>query len=143
VSVAAKRRRLPAGPSGRIARKKAINTIGGKMIETRMLAFVDVKDRDSWQDWSRQHMEWHTRIYTEAVKQGFRRYDIFPQIRDMADVEGWAYFHSVEHQNIAESVGTSIVDLSGFDASDEDVIASWLSVHAQIHTDIRTVLAIT
>jgi len=112
------------------------------MIETRMLAFVEVDKRESWQDWSRQHMEWHQRIYTEAVKQGFKKYDIFPQIRDMDDLEGWAYFHSVEHQNIAESVGTSIVDLSGFDPSDAEVIGSWLDVHSQIHTDIRTVLRI-
>ena len=107
-----------------------------------MLAFVDVKARDSWQDWSRQHMEWHQRIYTEAVNQGFRKYDIFPQIRDMDDIEGWSYFHSLEHQNIAQSLGTSIIDLSGFDPSDADVIASWLDVHSQIHTDIRSVLRI-
>lgn len=112
------------------------------MIETRMLAFVTVDNRDAWQDWSRQHMEWHTRIYTEAVNQGFKRYDIYPLLRDMDDIEGWAYFHSTEHQNIAESLGTSIVDLSGFDPSDKDVIESWLDIHSQLHTDIRSVLRI-
>lgn len=112
------------------------------MIETRMLAFVDVADRASWQDWSRQHFEWHNRIYTEAVNQGFKKYDIFPQIRDMDDLEGWAYFHSVEHQNIASTIGTSIVDLSGFDPSDVDIISDWLEIHSEIHTDIRSVLRI-
>jgi hypothetical protein len=112
------------------------------MIETRMLAFVDVKDRDSWADWSRQHMEWHQKIYTVAVNRGYTKYDVYPQIRDMEDLEGWAYFHSVEHQNIAASIGTSMVDLSGFDPSDEEVIASWLDVHSQIHSDIRSVLRI-
>jgi hypothetical protein len=107
-----------------------------------MLAFVVVDNREAWQDWSRQHMEWHQRIYTEAVKAGFRKYDIYPQIRDMDDLEGWAYFHSVEHQNIAESIGIGFVDLSGFDPSDKDVIESWLGIHAQIHTDIRTALRV-
>ena len=113
------------------------------MIETQMLAFVDPNDRASWQDWSRQHMEWHQRIYTEAVNQGYRRYDVYPQIRDMDDLEGWAYFHSVEHANIAGAIGgVAFVDLSGFDPSDKEVIDSWLESHAQLHTDIRTVLRI-
>ena len=48
-----------------------------KMLETRMLAFVITDDRAAWQDWSRQHMEWHQKIYTEAVNQGFKKYEIF------------------------------------------------------------------
>jgi hypothetical protein len=107
-----------------------------------MLAFVITDDRAAWQDWSRQHMEWHQKIYTEAVNQGFKKYEIFPQIRDMDDLEGWAYFHSVEHQSIADSLRIGSIDLSGFDPSDKDVIESWLNIHAQIHTDIRTVLRI-
>lgn len=112
------------------------------MIETSMLAFVEVDKRESWQDWSRQHMEWHQRIYYEALKQGYPRFDTYPQIRDMDDLEGWAYFHSTEHGNIANSIGGAYVDLSGFDPSDKDVIEDWLNVHAHIHTDIRAVLRI-
>ena len=112
------------------------------MIDTRMLAYVEADKRESWLDWSRQHMEWHQRIFTEATNQGFPRYDTYPQIRDMDDLEGWAYFHSSEHGNIANSLGTGFVDLSGFDPSDKEVIDSWLDVHAQIHTDIRAVLRI-
>src|SRR5574341_364169 len=74
------------------------------MIEPRMLAFLDPNDKESWQDWARQHMEWHQRIYTEAVKQGFPRYDTYPTLRDMDDLEGWAYFHSMEHSNITHSI---------------------------------------
>ena len=112
------------------------------MIETHMLAFVEIDKRESWQDWSRQHMEWHQRIFSEAKKQGYRRYDVYPQIRDMDDLEGWAYFHSSEHGNIANSIGTQYADLSGFDPSDKDVMESWLDIHARIHTDIRTILGI-
>ena len=112
------------------------------MLDTRMLAFVVIDERDSWQDWNRQHMEWHQRIYTEAVKQGFPRFDTYPAIRDMDDIEGWVYFHSTEHGNMANAIGTQFVDLGSFDPSDPDVMASWLDVHAAIHTDLRTVLRI-
>ena len=113
------------------------------MIETRMLAYLEPNDKDAMQDWSRQHMEWHQRIYTEAVKQGFKTYDIFPQIRDMDDLEGWAYFHNLEHFNITSSIfiGES-PDLTDLDPEDRDSWDSWMSIHAEIHTEIRTALKI-
>jgi|SRR5262245_13268687 len=113
------------------------------MIEPRMLAFLPRNDKEAWEDWARQHMEWHTRIYTEAVKQGFKRYDIFPQIRDMDDLEGWAYFHNLEHANITSSIFIGEApDLSSPDPEDDDNWASWHDAHAQVHSDIRNALKI-
>jgi hypothetical protein len=87
-------------------------------------------------------MEWHQLIYTEAVKQGFKKYDVYPLIRDIEDLEGWAYFHSLEHQNISFSLGTNTTDLTDFTPDDADVFSDWLNIHAEIHTDLRTVLGI-
>jgi hypothetical protein len=111
------------------------------MIETRMLAFLEPNDQDQLQDWARQHMEWHQRIFTEAVNQGFKPYDIYPQIRDMDDLEGWAYFHNLEHQNITSTIfiGAS-ADLTGLDPEDRDAWDSWMEAHAEIHTQIRSAL---
>lgn len=113
------------------------------MIEPRMLALVPREDKDALQDWVRQHMEWHVRIYTEAVKQGFKRYDAYATLRDMDDLEGWAYFHFLEHQNIAHSLGVSQPpDLTEIDPQDDISWVSWHEAHAEVHTDLRSALGI-
>ena len=113
------------------------------MIETQMLAYLEAHDKDALADWARQHMEWHVRIYTEVIKQGFKAYDAYPTIRDMEDLEGWAYFHLLEHEGIAHSLGLpDPPDLGDVDPDDKDSWESWLSIHANIHTDIRSVLNI-
>src|SRR5512137_2473522 len=101
------------------------------MIDTRMLAFLEPKDLDARQDWSRQHFEWHQKIYTEAIAQGFPRFDTFPQIVDMTDLEGWAYFHNLEHANITHSIFIGEApDLSDLTDEDDDAWADWMNVHA-------------
>jgi hypothetical protein len=113
------------------------------MIEPRMLGFLEPDDKDSWQDWARQHMEWHQRIYTEAVKQGFKRYDAFATIRDMDDLEGWAYFHNLEHANITSSIFIGeAADLGFIDPDDRESWDSWHAAHALIHAEIRDALKI-
>ncbi len=110
-------------------------------IEPRMLAFLDPKDLDARSDWARQHMEWHQRIYTEAVKQGFPRFDTYATLRDMDDLDGWAYFHSMEHSNITHSIFIGEpADLSYLDPEDPDGWLSWMDVHSKIHAEIRTAL---
>lgn len=113
------------------------------VIETRMLAFLEPNDQDAMQDWARQHMEWHQRVYTEAVKQGFKIYSVYPQIRDMDDLEGWSYFHNLEHANITSSIFIGeAADLNGLDPQDRDAWDSWMNAHAEIHSEIRSALGI-
>ena len=113
------------------------------MIEPRMLAFVPRGDKEALNDWARQHSEWHEKIYTEAVKQGFKRFDIYPTLRDMDDLEGWSYFHQMEHSNMANSIGTAQPpDLSGLDEEDEENWVTWHQSHAEIHADLRSALGI-
>lgn len=112
------------------------------MIEPRMLAYLEPNDKEAFEDWARQHAEWHTRIYLEAVKKGFTKFDVYP-MRDIGDLEGWTYFHNLEHENITHSIFIGDpVDLSGLDPDDKDVWASWMQAHAQIHAEIRTALGI-
>lgn len=113
------------------------------MIEPRMLAYLEPDDLDARNDWARQHMEWHTRIYTEAVKQGFKKYDTFAMIRDMEDLEGWSYYHNLEHQNLTTSIfiGES-PDLEGLNPDDPEAWQDWMDGHAKIHAEIRTALGI-
>lgn len=112
------------------------------MIETRMLAFLESGDTDAMDDWSRLHMEWHQVIYTTAIKNGFKQFDVYPTIRDMNDLEGWLYFHNIEHQNMANSIGIGQLDLSDVDPDDHESWSSWLEAHSQIHTDLRSALGI-
>lgn len=112
-------------------------------IEPRMLAFLEPDDMDARNDWARQHMEWHQRIYTEAVKQGFKRYDTYATLRDMDDLEGWAYVHSMEHANITHSIFIGEApDLSYIDPQDKDAWSSWMDIHSKIHAEIRTALGL-
>jgi len=113
------------------------------MIEPFMLAFVEPNDLDARQDWARQHAEWHQRIYTEAVKTGFQRYDTYPGLGDMEDLESWAYFHNREHENLTHSIfiGES-PDLTGLEPQDKEAWDSWMTGHAKIHAEIRTALKI-
>ncbi len=113
------------------------------MIDPIMLQYLDGEDQDQLEDWSRSHMEWHQVIYTTAINKGFPRYDIYPALRDMGDIEGWAYFHQREHANMAASLRIgNTPDLSGADPSDPESWASWLAVHADVHAFIRTQLGI-
>jgi hypothetical protein len=108
-----------------------------------MLAYLEPKDLDARQDWATQHFEWHQTIYTTAVKKGFPRYDVYPQIVDMGELEGWAYFHNLEHQNITRSIFIGEPpDLSDLTDQDNDAWADWMSVHASIHSEIRKALGI-
>ena len=108
-----------------------------------MLAYLEPNDKEAMQDWARQHMEWHQRIYTEAIKQGFKTYDVYPALRDMDDLEGWSYFHSLEHANITHSIFIGDApDLNGLDPEDKESWQSWMEVHADIHSVIRSALGI-
>ena len=112
------------------------------MIEPRMLAYLEQNNKDALDDWSRLHMEWHQRIYGEAIKQGFKRFDAYPTLRDMEDLEGWLYFHNLEHSSMANSIGIGQLDLSEVDPDDEISWNSWLEAHSQIHSDLRSALGI-
>lgn len=113
------------------------------MIEPRMLAYLEPNEKEQMEDWARQHMEWHQRIYTEVRKQGFKAYDAYPTIRDMDDLEGWLYFHNLEHENITSSIFIGEApDLSGLDPDDKESWQSWMQAHAMIHAEIRTALGI-
>lgn len=110
-------------------------------IEPRLLAYLEPKDLDARNDWALQHAQWHDRIYREATKQGFRRYDTFATLRDMEDLSGWAYFHSQEHSNITHSIFTGTApDLSYLDPDDKDAWSDWMDIHAKIHVEIRNAL---
>lgn len=114
------------------------------MIEPKMLAYLDTKDRDAVDDWARQHYEWHSAIYNEARRQGFPNFETYPILRDiLGDFESWGYFHDLEHRNIAVSLryGGNI-DLSEVDFNDEVSRDSWLEVHSEIHVDLRSALGI-
>lgn len=112
------------------------------MIETRMLAYLEAGDKDALDDWARLHMEWHQKIYEQTLKQGFKRYDAYPTLRDMEDLEGWLYFHNMEHSSMANSIGIGQLDLSEVNPEDPISWESWLSAHSQIHTDLRSALGI-
>lgn len=108
-----------------------------------MLAYLEQGNKEALEDWAREHFQWHQRIFTEAVKQGFKRYDQYPALIDMTDLEGWLYFHFTEHIGIAHSIGLyDPPDLGDVDPDDEISWNSWLEAHAEIHTDIRSVLNI-
>lgn len=113
------------------------------MIEPIMLQYLEAKDTEARQDWNRQHVEWHTAIFLKATQLGFPKYDTYAQIRDIDDLEGWAYFHALEHVNIANAIQSGEPpDLNDIDPEDPDNWESWLSVHADIHSFIRTALGI-
>ena len=113
------------------------------MIDPMMLQYVDAEDRDQLNDWSRSHFEWHQVIYTTAINKGFPKYDIYPQIRDIEDLEGWSYFHNMEHSNIAHALQSGTApDFSDVDPSDKESFDSWLAVHADVHAFIRDALGI-
>jgi hypothetical protein len=113
------------------------------MIDTQMLAYLAPKDLNARDDWAREHFEWHQKIYSEAIRQGFQRFDTFPALADMTELEGWAYFHNLEHQNLTQSIfiGES-PDLSYLEPEDAEAWEDWMRVHAIIHTDIRSALKI-
>lgn len=113
------------------------------MIEPRMLQYLDGDDKAQLADWAQSHMEWHQVIYTTAVNKGFPKYDVYPNLRDIDDLEGWAYFHQMEHTNIANSLRLGQTpDLSEVDPSDKESFESWLVVHADVHATIRDALGI-
>lgn len=112
------------------------------MIAPRMLAFLEPDDKDARSDWARQHAEWHTAIYNKAIKDGFKRYDTYP-LRDIEDLEGWLYFHNLEHANITSSIFIGAPpELSYLDPDDKDSWFSWMDAHASIHEDIQSALKI-
>ena len=113
------------------------------MIEPLMLQYLDGNDKDQLNDWVRSHFQWHQTIYTTAVNKGFPKYDIFTALQDIGDLEGWSYFHQMEHTNIANSLKIGVSpDLSELDPSDKDSFDSWLQVHADVHVTIRDALGI-
>lgn len=113
------------------------------MIDPIMLQYLDANDEDARLDWAQQHMEWHTAIFLKATQLGYQRYDTYPQIRDIEDLEGWTYYHALEHVNIARSIQSGEPpDLADLDPSDPENWESWLSVHSDIHAFIRTALGI-
>ncbi len=111
-------------------------------IDPSLLAYLDPKDLDARADWAFQHFDWHQRIYREVPRKGFQRYDTyFAFLQDMEDLNGWAYYHSMEHQNITHSIfiGSS-PDLSYLDPEDTDAWSDWMDIHSKIHTEIRNAL---
>jgi hypothetical protein len=112
------------------------------MIEPRMLAYLEANNEDALHDWARQHFELHQAIYNKVRLDGLKPFDAYAILIDMSDLEGWAYFHNLEHQNMSASIftGGGPPDLTEIDPSDPISWESWHDAHSRIHEDLRNAL---
>lgn len=114
------------------------------VIDPKMLAYLEQNNDPALQDWINEHFIWHQLLYLTAKTKGFPSFSTYPILQDMSDLEGWLYFHNLEHQNIAASLRVGQPpDLTDVDPQDQINWDSWLEVHAEIHDDLRSALGIT